>query len=42
MSDTLPRKEEVTPEQRMFPLSSRQVERIIKNAGAASTIEKKS
>lgn len=25
----------------MFPLSSRQVERIIKNAGAASTIEKK-
>lgn len=41
LSDTLPRKEEVTPEQRMFPLSSRQVERIIKNAGAASTIEKK-
>lgn len=29
------------PELRMFPLSSRQVERIIKTAGAASSIEKK-
>ncbi|MEK3833142.1 MULTISPECIES: tyrosine-type recombinase/integrase [unclassified Paenibacillus] len=41
LSDTLPGKEEANPEQRMFPLSSRQVERIIKNAGEASSIEKK-
>ncbi|GGF93915.1 tyrosine recombinase XerD [Paenibacillus albidus] len=41
LSRTLSKDEDPDPGLLMFPLSSRQVERIIKNAGEASSIEKK-